>query len=207
MTKREVQSNVILLQELGTSSQYGVRSGKAAMHFDALCTLPDGERTHVRHAAAPWLKTPAPDQKPDPLNSFDRHCFAWVLRPSLQRVPAGLGQAVNSTLDAIEPSIDIVKKDSSGVRILSSEIPHATWTCNHRGRATQRLLAIRCHDRRPRAAAGDRIALAALMLDDQAGALFRIAARTDSEGATNISTLPSCVTPSIPNPSLRHRLR
>ena len=109
----------------------------------------------MRHAAALCLKT-LHGVRLGPQGLFgDRYCFGWPLRPSLQRGSAGVGQGINSTLNAVEPSIDIVEEDFSGVRSFHSEIPHAAWTGSHCGCANQCLLAIRCHDRRPCAAAGN----------------------------------------------------
>ena len=130
-----------------------------------------------------------------------------MLRPSLQRGAAPVGQGIDPALDAIEPSIDVMEKDFSGVRIFWPEIPHAARTHGHRSRTAQRLLAIGCHDRRPRAAAGNGIALTALVLCDQPGALLGLRRGLTAAGATSTSTPPRSVTPSIPKPSRRHRLR
>ncbi len=68
--------------------------------------------------AALCLKTLHATARAQPENGLvgDRCCFGYALRPSLQRGSAGVGQGINSTLDAVEPSIDVMEKDFSGVR-------------------------------------------------------------------------------------------
>ena len=100
-----------------------------------------------------------------------------MLRPSFQGGMASIGQAVDPALDAIEPAIDIVQQDLAGVRIVRLEVANPSRASGHRRRTGECLLPISCHDRGARAAAGDRVATAALMFRHQPRALFRITAR------------------------------
>ena len=101
-----------------------------------------------------------------------------LLRPAFQRGPSGIGQDINSALSAVEPAINIVQQDLRCVGNLGLEIAHAPRSLRQRRGAGQRLLAIGRHDRRPRAPAQRRIALATLMFGDKARSLPGVAVRT-----------------------------
>src|SRR6267142_2600356 len=89
----------------------------------------------------------------------------------------GIGQHVDAALGAIEPAIDVVLQDLRRVGNLRLEVAHTPRPSRQRRRAGQRLLAIGRHDRRARAPAQRRVALAAPVLGDQARALLGVAAR------------------------------
>src|SRR5689334_17659475 len=81
-----------------------------------------------------------------------RHIVAG-LRPALERGASGLGQSVDAAFGAIEPAINIVKQDLSGIRKALAQIAHALRSVRQRGGAGESLLPVRRHDRRPRRAA------------------------------------------------------
>src|SRR5665213_213244 len=102
----------------------------------------------------------------------------WLLlRPALQRGMSGVGQDIDTALGAVEPAVDVVQQNFRRVGNLRLEIAHPPRPLRQRRGAGQRLLTIGGHDRRPRAAAQRRIALAAPVLGDEARAFFWIAAR------------------------------
>jgi hypothetical protein len=47
-----------------------------------------------------------------------------LLRPSLERGAAGIGQCVDAALDAVEPAIDVVQQDFRGVRNRGFEVAY-----------------------------------------------------------------------------------
>jgi hypothetical protein len=99
------------------------------------------------------------------------------LRPAHKRGPTGLGQPVDPALDASEPAIDIAVKDLGSVRDRRSELPRASRAFRQLGRAGERVLAIRRHDRPARSSAFDRIATPAPVLVDETGSAAGILAR------------------------------
>src|SRR5689334_8955364 len=60
---------------------------------------------------------------------FRRRCGSRQLdrplRPALQRGAAGVGQHIDAALGAIEPAIDIVQQDLSGVGNMDAQVAHA----------------------------------------------------------------------------------
>src|SRR5215471_13404198 len=84
--------------------------------------------------------------------------FYRVLRPALERGSACVGQFVDAALGAVEPAIDVVKKDLAGVRNPFAKVANAPRPIQQRGGAGQRLLAIGRHDGCARTAAERRIA-------------------------------------------------
>src|SRR5436190_6916368 len=99
-----------------------------------------------------------------------------LLRPALQRGAAGVRQLVHAAFGAIEPAIDIMQEDLSGIGNLYAQVAHALRAIRQRRCARQRLLAIGGHDGCARAAADGGIADAFPVLGDEARALLWIAA-------------------------------
>src|SRR5258708_29295878 len=70
-----------------------------------------------------------------------------VLWPALQCGATGIGQHVDAAFGAVEPAIDVVQQDLSGIGNGRSEVANAAGPRGERRGAGQRLLAIGGHDR------------------------------------------------------------
>src|SRR3984885_13604239 len=91
-----------------------------------------------------------------------------LLRPALQRGMSGIGQEIDAALGAIEPAVHIMLQNFRRIGHLGLEVAYPPRSLRQRRCAGQRLLAIGGHDRRARAAAQRRVALAAPVLGDKA---------------------------------------
>jgi hypothetical protein len=86
-------------------------------------------------------------------------------------------QSVNSTLDPLEPTIDVAPNDFGGVWSQHPKVPRTTRHIGERVGYNERLLAIGGHLGRPCQTSDDRIPLPATMLLDNAWTPFRVASR------------------------------
>lgn len=100
-----------------------------------------------------------------------------MLWPALERLPAGVAQIVDSAICPEKPAVDIVQQYLGRVWPTRLQIAWPLRTVGKGGDAQQCFLAVGCHDRRARTAAGDWIALPAPMLIDQSGPTPRITPR------------------------------
>src|SRR5262249_58197438 len=79
--------------------------------------------------------------------------------------------------DTEEPTIDVAQQNLGCIRDRAFDLGRAPRAARQRSRASERLLAVGCHDRRPAGSAEDRIAQTPAVLVEQARSATRIAAR------------------------------
>ena len=104
------------------------------------------------------------------------------LRPPHQGRPSRIGQLIDAASGPREPAIDIVLQYLGCVGDGGPQISRRLRTIPEQGGTGERLLAIGGHDRRSCAAAGNRIAEAALVFAHEPAALLQVAARPPGAG-------------------------
>jgi hypothetical protein len=80
----------------------------------------------------------------------------------------GRGQSVKSTLNPLEPTIDVSLNDFGGVWSEYPKVPRTARRAGERVRHDERLLAIGSHLRNPSRPSEDGISLSAAMFIDKA---------------------------------------